>query len=169
MNRMCLCSILHSAHVKNFSGSSYVFYRSNGNRYNWERSKTICNEQPGYNLVSIESCEEWNFLNQTIQNENTSEYFIGLRKDPSTGVWRWLSDNSTVNASNKGHWPWARGEPSNGNGKENCAQMYRDYLDNLGRYNDVSCTSQLSHAGFICEFKDGGGNGLFIHITPNWE
>ena len=93
MDRVCLCSILNSDPVKNFSGSSYIFYRSNGNWYNWEKSRAIC-EQSGYNLVSIESREEWNFLNQTIQKENTIEYFIGLRKDKSTGVWRWLSDNS---------------------------------------------------------------------------
>ena len=168
MNRLCLCSILHSAPVKNFIGSSYIFYSSNGNWYNWERSKTIC-ELSGYNLVSIESREEWNFLNHTIQKEDTTEYFIGLRKDPSTGVWRWLSDNSTVNASNKGDWPWAKNEPNEGNGKSNCAQMYRNYSSNFGRYNDVSCTSHLSHAGFICEFKGGGGNRPFIHITRNWE
>ena len=166
MDRVCLCSILHSVPVKNFSGSSYIFYGSNGNWYNWERSKTIC-EQSGYNLVSIESREEWNFLKKTIQKENTTEYFIGLRKDTSTGLWRWLSDNSTVNASHEGHWPWARREP-NGNGKLYiCAEMYRDYLDNFGRYNDVSCTSHLSQVGFICEFKDGGGNRPFIHITRN--
>ena len=166
MDRVCLCSILHSALVKNFSGSSYIFYRSNGNRYDWERSRAIC-EQSGYNLVSIESREEWNFLKQTIQKENTIAYFIGLRKDPSTGVWRWLSDNSTVDASNKGHWPWASGEPSGDNFKENCALMYRNYNYNCGRYNDVSCTSPLSHTGFICEFKGGGGNRPLIHITRN--
>ena len=156
MNRVCLCSILHSVPVKNFSGSSYIFYRNNGNQYDWERSKAICNEQSGYNLVSIESREEWNFLKKTIQKEDTDEYFIGLRKDASTKVWRWLSDNSTVNASNKGHWPWARGEP---NGKDdNCAQMYRDYLNYFGLYNDVGCSETLPLAGFICEFKGGGGN-----------
>ena len=164
MDKVCLCSILHSVPVKNFSGSSYIFYRSNGSRYNWDRSKTIC-EQSGHNLVSIESREEWNFLNQTIQEMETIAYFIGLRKNTSTGVWRWLSDNSTVDASNKGHWPWARGEPYGND--DNCAEMYRDYLDNFGRYNAVSCTSHLSHAGFICEFKGGGGNRLLIHITRN--
>ena len=159
MNRVCLCSILHSAPVKNFSGSSYIFYRK-------ERSRAIC-EQSGYNLVSIESREEWNFLKQTIQKENTIAYFIGLRKDPSTGVWRWLSDNSTVDASNKGHWPWASGEPSGDKFKENCALMYRNYNYNYGRYSDVRCTSPLSHTGFICEFKGGGGNRPLIHITRN--
>ena len=167
MNRVCLCWILHSVPVKNFSGSSYVFYRSNGNGYNWERSKTIC-EQSGYNLVSIESREEWNFLNRTIQKEDTIEYFIGLWKDTSTGVWRWLSDNSTVDASNKGDWPWAKGQPNDGNG-EHCAQMYRNYLNDFGRYNDVRCSSVMSQAGFICEFKGGGGNRPLIHITRNWK
>ena len=166
MNRVCLCSILHSVPAKNFSGSSYIFFRSNGNWYNWETSKTIC-EQSGYNLVSIESREEWNFLNRTIQKEDTIEYFIGLRKDASTKVWRWLSDNSTVNASSKGHWPWAIGEPNGKN--ENCAEMYRYYRDRYGRYNDVRCSKPFRHAGFICEFKGGGGNRPLIHITRNWK
>ena len=169
MNRVCLCSILHSVPVKNFSGSSYIFYRSNGNWYNWEKSKTIC-EQSGYNLVSIESREEWNFLNRTIQKEDTDEYFIGLRKDASTGMWRWLSDNSIVNASSRGHWPWAKGEPNDRNGdhEENCAQMYRDYNNNYGLYNDVSCSKPLFQPGFICELKGEGGNRPLIHITRNF-
>ena len=167
MDRVCLCLILHSAPVKNFSGSSYIFYRSNGNWYDWYESKKICNEQSGYSLVSIESREEWNLLKQTIQKENTTEYFIGLRKDPSTGVWRWLSDNSTVNASNKGDWPWARGEPSDENGELSCAQMYGNFRNEFGRYNDVRCSSPIPQAGFICEFKGGGGNRLLIHITRN--
>ena len=164
MDRVCLCSILHSVPVKNFSGSSYIFYRSNGNWYDWERSKTIC-EQSGYNLVSIESREEWNFLNQAIQKENTIAYFIGLRKDTSTGVWRWLSDNSTVNSFIKGHWPWAEGQPSSD--QENCAQMYGRYLKNFGRYNDIRCISGKTDAGFICELTGGGGNRLLIHTTRN--
>ena len=168
MNRVCLCSILHSAPVKNFSGSSYVFYWSDGNPYDWEISKTICNKQSGYNLVSIESREEWKFLHQIISNENTAEYFIGLRKDP-TGVWRWLSDNSTVNASSKGDWPWATGEPSDDSFKENCAQMYGNYEDKYGFYNDVSCTWPLKTAGYICEFRGEGGNRPLIHITRNWK
>ena len=152
--------------MKNFSGSSYIFYGSNGNWYDWERSKAIC-EQSGYNLVSIESLEEWNFLNQTIQKENTTEYFIGLWKDTSTGVWRWLSDNSTVDASNEGVWPWATGEPSKGHTEENCAQMYGNLSNNFGRYNNVPCTFFIKNAGFICELTGRGGNRPFIHITRN--
>ncbi|CAH3126254.1 unnamed protein product, partial [Pocillopora meandrina] len=137
--------------MKNFSGSRYIFYRSNGSWYDWDRSQKIRNEQSGYDLVSIESREEWNFLNQTIQTKKTTEYFIGLRKDTSTGVWRWLSDNSTVNASNRKEWPWATGEPNNDNGKENCAEMYKHHSKNYWRYNDISCTLLKARAGFICE------------------
>ena len=169
MDRVCLCSILHSATVKkNFNGSSYIFYRSYGNWYDWEGSKKIC-EKSGYNLVSIESSEEWNFLNRTIHKEITNEYFIGLWKDTSTVVWRWLSDNSTVDASNEGVWPWATGQPSNGNTEENCAQMYGNFSNNFGRYNDVPCTFSTNRAGFICELTGRGGNRPFIHITRNWE
>ena len=158
---------LHSACEKYFHGSRYIFYESNGTQYNWVGSKKICNEQSGYNLVSIESPEEWNFLKQTIQKENTTEYFIGLWKDTSTGVWRWLSDNSTVNASNQGEWPWAGGEPNSV--QENCAQMYRNYRRCHGCYNDVSCTSPIAGAGFICELTGGGDNRVLIHSKRNRE
>ena len=167
MDRVCLCSMLHSAPVKNFSGSSYIFYGITGEGYTWDGSKKICNEQSGSNLVSIESREEWNFLKETIQKEETIKYFIGLRKDKSTGAWKWLSDNSTVNASNEGHWPWAAGEPNGENYNENCAQMYGNYEDNYGRYNDVSCTFLNYDAGFICEFRGEGGNRPLIYITRN--
>ena len=161
MDRVCLCSILHSAPVKkNFNGSSYIFYGNViGKSYKWVGSKKNC-EQSGSNLVSIESRAEWEFLKKIILKENTIEYFVGLRKDKPTGVWRWLSDNSTVNASSEGRWPWAVGEPSNRRNthEENCAQMYGKYEDNYGRYNDVSCTSPNARAGFICELRGGGGN-----------
>ena len=169
INGVCLYFILflHLACEKYFHGSRYIFYESNGTQYNWDGSKKICNEQSGSNLVSIESPEEWNFLKQTIQKENTTEYFIGLWKDPSTGVWRWLSDNSTVDATNRGEWPWARGEPNSV--QENCAQMYRNYGRYHGRYNDVSCTSHIAGAGFICELTGGGDNRVLIHSKRNRE
>ena len=166
MDRVCLCWILHSAPVKNFNGSSYIFYGSGDKGYNWDESKKSC-EQSGYNLVSIESHEEWDFLSRTIRKENTFEYFIGLWKDTSIGVWRWLSDNSTMNASSTEQWPWSIDEPSGDN--ENCAQMYRHYRNYYGRYNDVKCSVPLARAGFICEFKGGGGNRYLIHITRNWK
>lgn len=76
----------------------------------------------------------------------TTEYFIGLKKDGKSGEWRWISHNSKVNAI-KGNFHWARGQPS---GDGTCAVMYKDYMDEKGKYNDVSCTSKQNH-GYICE------------------
>ena len=77
----------------------------------------------------------------------TEEFFIGLRKDRKSGEWRWISDGSKVNAT-KGEFPWATNEPS-GNG--NCAVMYKNYNENFGKYDDLSCTQTYENRGYICE------------------
>ena len=132
--------------------SNYTFHQNSEKKwYDWFKSRRECKET-GYDLVSIESREEWNFLNQSIQTLMAGEYFIGLKKDKTSGEWRWISDNSKVNASTKGAWPWARGQPTNDpNEPENCAQMYKDYQSDYGLYNDVWCKGKTNAAGYICE------------------
>jgi len=77
----------------------------------------------------------------------TEEYFIGLRKDSESGEWRWISDNSTVNAT-KGEFPWVTNQPSGGG---NCAVMYKNYRGNIGTYDDLSCKTRYEKRGYICE------------------
>ena len=102
-------------------------------------------------LVSIESEAEWKFLNNTISKLTMAdEYFIGLRKDNQPGLWRWLS-NKVANGTDL---PWATGEP-NGDGK--CADMYKNYEGNYGKYNDLDCTT-VARSGFICELPIDGCN-----------
>ena len=99
----------------------------------------------GSDLVSIESNEEWNFLKDTInefQESDGTEYFIGLTKDKD-GRWKWISNNSPVNKSY-----WAPGEPKNKT-KDRCAVMYKDFRENYGLFDDLSCKAQRH--GFICE------------------
>ena len=76
----------------------------------------------------------------------TGEYFIGLKKDNESNEWRWISSRSkeTPNAK-KREFHWASSQPS---GDGNCAVMYKDYNENFGRYNDLSCSAQR---GYICE------------------
>ena len=114
----------------------------------WSESFQSC-EETGSQLVSIESFEEWSFLKQTIQTMETKEYLIGLKKYTPSGEWRWISDNSTVNASKQGAWPWASDEPKGKN--EYCVVMYKDYLSNYGLYNNVDCESHSKLFGYICE------------------
>jgi len=78
------------------------------------------------------------------------EYFIGLRKDDRSGQWRWVS-NKTTSQENL---HWAAREP---NGDGYCATMYKNYLRNYGKYNDLSCTTPQSF-GYICEYPVLGCN-----------
>ena len=71
-----------------FKNSCYIFSKSG--RY-WYSNRNACYLQGGY-LVSIETEEEWQFINQEIQKRgtwNTSAWHIGLGK--VGGVWTWES------------------------------------------------------------------------------
>ena len=78
---------------------------------------------------------------------NTIEYYIGLKKDKKSGEWKWISDNSKVNAT-RGKFPWAGSEPS---GDGNCANMYRHYNGYHGLFNDLPCEVPGKYSGYICE------------------
>ena len=111
----------------------------------------MCQKTGLGDLVSVESEEEWNFLNNTISKLTIAdEYFIGLRKDDQSGQWRWLSNKNTSQT----YLPWATGQPS-GDGK--CADMYKNYRGNYGKYNDLDCT-KAARRGFICELPVDGCN-----------
>lgn len=97
--------------------------------------------------MSIESEAEWIFLKNTILKLTLAgEYFIGLRKDGRPGEWGWLSNRSI---SKTFPLPWAKEEPT---GDGECANMYRSYRQDYGKYNDVHCTTQAKSSGYICEF-----------------
>ena len=125
--------------------SSYTFHKTPSQERNWDESRQLCKDA-GSDLVSIENKKEWSFLKNTTQRMETAEYYIGLKKESNSGEWRWLSDNSKVNAT-RGKFPWAKGEPS---GDGNCVVMYKDYGKNYGLFNDVSCTEEKCR-GYICE------------------
>ena len=128
-----------------FGNSSYTFYEDSVARH-WTESRTRCKDT-GSDLVSIESEKEWRFLKNEIQAMNAIEYYIGLRKNSTSGEWKWISDNSKVSVT-RGEFPWAKREPS---GDGNCANMYRDYLQDYGLFNDLRCDTQQMYSGYICE------------------
>ena len=92
---------------------------------------------------------ELNFLENQLEalKMNTTEYYIGLRKDGQK--WIWVSDNSTLEETKRDHFPWAPREP-NGNG--NCVKMWPlktspwTYV-----YDDVHCGVSTRNIGYICE------------------
>ena len=138
-----------------FGNSIYTFHGDSPAR-NWNESNQHC-KKTGSKLVSIESKKEWEFLKNATQSMTTGEYFIGLKKGRGPKEWRWISDNSKVDAI-KGKFPWASSEPS---GDGNCAVMYKDHGGNIGKYNDLYCTQQRAH---ICERSaDSTGQEGMLH------
>ena len=134
----------------------------------WEESKNLC-EQSGSKLVSMERLSvELSFLtnhSETLK-KNTTEYYIGLKKYGEK--WIWISDNSTLNETERGKFPWGRGQPSDGG---NCSKMWNETTTKSSwAYDDVKCTQTTNNIGYICErpstFLECGSNGepLEMHI-----
>ena len=125
-----------------FKNSSYIFSKSEGKREmkrDWNNSRRVCNEQ-GFDLVSIETEEEWQFISYEIQKHgtwNTGAWHIGLWK--IDGVWTWLSGEQ-LNISK-----WRDSEPD---GNDNYAEISR----NRGLFNGISRNNKNA---YICEIPRG--------------
>ena len=117
--------------------------------FTWEQSKNLC-EQNGSKLVSMERLRaELNFLENQSEalKMDTTEYYIGLRKNGQK--WMWVSDNSTLEETERGNFPWGGSGPS-GNG--NCVKMWRQKTSPWTYvYDDVECRVRKSKVGYICE------------------
>jgi len=97
----------------------------------------------------------------------TDEYFIGLKKDSESGEWRWISDNSKVDAT-RGEFLWATNQP---NGDGNCTAMFKNYQGNIGKYNDLLCTRRYRRPGYICESHavSSGQEGVFYKSSYSFR
>ncbi|KAK5986374.1 hypothetical protein GCK32_008630 [Trichostrongylus colubriformis] len=75
--------------------------------------------------------------------------WIGLRRVKET-MFMWI-DESPLNYKN-----WAKGEPNNLGGKENCVAIYSKGInctlenDHLKRWIDIPCDYKL-YGGFVCK------------------
>ena len=118
-------------------------------KISWEESKNLC-EQNGSKLVSMERLRaELNFLENRSEARkmDTTEFYIGLRKNGQK--WMWVSDNSTLEETKRGQFPWASTEPT-GNG--NCVKMWRQKTSPWTYvYDDVKCRVRKTNIGYICE------------------
>lgn len=118
-------------------------------KISWEESKNLC-EQNGSKLVSMERLRaELNFLENRSEARkmDTTEFYIGLRKNGQK--WMWVSDNSTLEETKRGQFPWHSGEPA-GNG--NCVKMWLQKTSPWTYvYDDVKCRVRETYIGYICE------------------
>ena len=119
-----------------FKNSSYFFSKSGRV---WVNNNRACSNQKGY-LVSIETEEEWQFINREIQKRGTSNasaWHIGLEK--KGGVWTWLSGEQ-LNISK-----WRDSELG---GDDKRAEITK----NGGLFNSISTRSENA---YICETPGG--------------
>ena len=113
----------------------------------WLWNRETCQRQGG-DLISIETEEEWKFINDEIQRRNTwldrSKWSIGLTK--KAGNWTWVSERPLTIRK------WGKGEPS---GEHDAAFMYK--LSSNGTrtvFGSVNSTS-ASWQAYVCEISKG--------------
>ena len=117
-------------------------------RNSWLWAREACQNQGG-DLVSIETEEEWNFINDQIQRRNTTYYknkwSIGLTK--KAGNWTWVNGRPLTICK------WEQGEPR---GEHDAAFMYkRSSNGEQGVFGGVNGISIGYGHGYICEISEG--------------
>ena len=118
-----------------FNNSRYIFSKWGES---WEKNRQACKDQGG-DLVSIETEEEWHFINDEIQKRsswNTSAWHIGLCKKDT--VWTWE------------------------NGKQLNISKWRDTVATLSGHHakitkseSLNSTTKKDSRAFICEMPQG--------------
>lgn len=117
-------------------------YKAINEKVFWNAAKARC-QQHGGSLIAINDADEFNFL-RSLTSQLTGDYaaWIGLRRDSEGAFSRW--DNGEPLTFTQ----WARNEPNNLLGDEDCVEMYRY----SGGWLDTTCTGTYARAHpFICE------------------
>ena len=116
--------------------------------WSWQWSRHDCRRQGG-DLVSFETEEEWNFINDEIQRRNSTKcknkWSIGLTK--RAGNWTWVNGGPLTIRK------WGIGEPSS---EHDVAFMYK--LNNNGErgvFGSVNRTRWGNQQAYICEISKG--------------
>ncbi|XP_067449488.1 galactose-specific lectin nattectin-like isoform X1 [Thunnus thynnus] len=119
-----------------FENQCYMFHHS---EKDWADAERFCTSIGG-NLASIHSAEVYSFLRDVILTSTGSHKttWVGGHDAVKEGVWLW-SDGSKFEF--KG---WAKGEPNNAGGGENCMEINFKGKDFV---NDSKCNLKRS---FVC-------------------
>ena len=131
-----------------FKNSWYIISVREQWFFNWLWVREACQNQGG-DLASIETEDEWNFINDQIQRRNTTPYknkwSIGLTKKAEN--WTWVNGRPLTISK------WEQGEPR---GEHDAAFMYkRSSNGEQGVFGGVNGTSIGYHHAYICEISEG--------------
>ena len=121
-------------------------------KLNWNNARESCQQQNGA-LASIGNANENSRILGLINSSN-DDYWIGLNDIEMEGTFKWSSSNSIPRFKY-----WAKDEPSDNIGKENCVEMRKTFKF---MWNDLTCNSKKR---FICE-KGAYSNIFEITFKP---
>jgi hypothetical protein len=125
-----------------FGDHPYLFCETT---LNWGEAVAACQNTPGYELVTISSPVENDFLESVTDTYPDVQWWTGLNDLDLFGTWSW-DDGSNV-AFTK--WNAANNEPNNLGGDEHCMEF--GWYDD-GSWNDVWCGEVQN---YICEAEVG--------------
>ncbi|XP_052425088.1 hepatic lectin-like [Carassius gibelio] len=101
---------------------------------NWNESRRYCREREA-DLITINNREEQDFVKNICGSEH---FWIGLTDIEEEGRWKWV-DGSNINITSGF---WARGEPNDYQGNEDCANTHSS------GWFDTKCDNSVK---WICE------------------
>ena len=122
----------------------------------WLWNRETCQRQGG-DLISIETEEEWKFINDEIQRRNTwfdrSKWSIGLTK--KAGNWTWVSERPLTIRK------WGKGEPS---GEHDAAFMYKLSSNGTRAVFGSGNSTSTPWQAYVCEIYKGKLLLLFLFL-----
>ncbi|KAL9978017.1 hypothetical protein ACROYT_G015492 [Oculina patagonica] len=152
-----------SSTSSNTVNGCYTFHDVDGT---WEEARDACRKM-GAHLVTMETTDEWSKVKSLIAEKvkksgSYTQWYIGLRKESKTWKWTEAGSPGVVVATDDSR--WQSGEPSAASGipAEDCAEIYSNYLNKIGKFNNVECNvkypqrvdshgNPLPPRGYICE------------------
>ncbi|XP_046543030.1 C-type lectin-like [Haliotis rubra] len=125
-----------------FEGGCYFLFEDSEE---WPQANTVCGLHSAY-LVTLETANENAFAKNYARTKqvHSSNVWIGANDMMTSNQFRWTEGDKKVTFTD-----WARGEPNNSNGGENCVQLDRSHSY---QWNDALCHNR-NH--FICELRKG--------------
>ena len=131
-----------------FNNSWYIFSKQ---EETWNVSQRKCRSQGG-DLVSIETEEEWMFINKEIRNRIPKFYHIGLVK--KADKWTWLSGRPLTICQRR----------KNQLTRKRNVAVIQSTIDNEC---NIDYLDSYEWAAYICEVSNGKTEPLLFHI--GWD
>ncbi|XP_044156812.1 E-selectin-like [Bufo gargarizans] len=117
----------------------WTYHTSSPNIMSYDEAQKYC-RQKYTDMVAIQNQGENKYLNGNLPF-NAHYYWIGIRKNITTGKWTWVGTKKVLTKEAEN---WATNEPNNlsENRNEDCVEMYVKRAVDAGKWNDEPCSKK---------------------------